>query len=393
MNKQLFDDSLLNLELIRSVLKSKGIKEQSQEVINELEKLISQHINDKSKEFKNKSRIVKNDAEKEHIPAESNLTKEQIKKLPSWVKKDIKNAVLIGTSKKVIQTSNGKKYHLDNTLNDLSGGEWTFFLNSVINTRYPTSGDESYAHHIRKVHPSPKPPQLTKLIIEFFTKENELVFDYFMGVGGTLLGASLSNREAIGIDLSKEFIKVYKDANKELKLKEQETLVGDSIEILDDRKKLDKLFNGRKASLILIDPPYGDMMSKKKTGEAVKNNGDTSATPYTNFETDLGNMELKQFYDVFKRSVKNSLSILKNKGHIVVFIKDMQPRGKELNLLHADLISSLNDIDGLHYLGTRIWADQGVNLYPYGYPYAYVSNQIHQYILIFKKKNESLDTD
>ena len=142
MNKQLFDDSLLNLELIRSVLKSKGIKEQSQEVINELEKLISQHINDKSKEFKNKSRIVKNDAEKEHIPAESNLTKEQIKKLPSWVKKDIKNAVLIGTSKKVIQTSDGKKYHLDNTLNDLSGGEWTFFLNSVINTKYLTSCDE-----------------------------------------------------------------------------------------------------------------------------------------------------------------------------------------------------------------------------------------------------------
>jgi hypothetical protein len=62
MKKQLFDDSLLNLELMQSVLKSKGIKEQSEEVINELEKMISQYINDKSKEFKNKSRIVKNDA-------------------------------------------------------------------------------------------------------------------------------------------------------------------------------------------------------------------------------------------------------------------------------------------------------------------------------------------
>ena len=143
MKKQLFDDSLLNLELIRSVLKAKGIKEQSEEVTDEIEKIVSQYINDKSKEFKNKSRIVKNDSVKEHIPAESNLTKEQIEKLPSWVKKDIKNAVLIGISKKVIQTSNGKKYHLDNALNDLSGGEWTFFLNSVINTRYPTSGEES----------------------------------------------------------------------------------------------------------------------------------------------------------------------------------------------------------------------------------------------------------
>ena len=386
MKKQLFDHSLLNLELIRSVLKTKGIKEQFEEVTDEIEKIVSQYINDKSKEFKNKSRIVKNDSVKEHIPAESNLSKEQIEKLPSWVQKDINNAVLIGTSKKVIQTSNGKKYHLDNTLNDLSGGEWTFFLNSVINTRYPTSGEESYAHHIRKAHPSPKPPQLTKLIIEFFTKKNELVFDYFMGVGGTLLGASLSNREAIGIDLNKDFVSLYKVVNKELKLKEQATFVGDSIEILNDPKKLDELFKDKKASLILIDPPYGDMMSKKKTGESLKNNGDTSATPYTNLKTDLGNMDLKQFYSVFQKSVKNSLNILKDKGHIVVFIKDMQPKEKKLNLLHADLISSLNEIDGLHYLGTRIWADQGVNLYPYGYPYAYVSNQIHQYILIFKKK-------
>jgi DNA modification methylase len=386
MKKQLFDDGLLNLELLQSVLKARGIKEQSEEVIEELEKIVSQYINDKAKEFKNRSRIIKNDAEKEHIPAESNLSKEQIQKLPSWVKKDIKNAVLIGTSKKVIQTSNGKKYHLDNQLNDLSGGEWTFFLNSVINTRYPTSGEESYAHHIRKAHPSPKPPQLTKLIIEFFTKENELVFDYFMGVGGTLLGASLSNREAIGIDLNKDYVKIYKDANRYLALKEQTTIIGDSIEILGDKKKLDKIFNNKKASLILIDPPYGDMMSKKKTGEGLKNNGDRSATPYTNLKSDLGNMDLKQFYNVFQKSVKNSLEILKNKGHIVVFIKDMQPKDKELNLLHADLISSLNEIDGLHYLGTRIWADQGVNLYPYGYPYAYVSNQIHQYILIFKKK-------
>ena len=37
-------------------------------------------------------------------------------------------------------------------------------------------------------------------IINFFTKENEYVLDYFMGVGGTLLGASLSNRNALGID-------------------------------------------------------------------------------------------------------------------------------------------------------------------------------------------------
>ena len=187
-------------------------------------------------------------------------------------------------------------------------------------------------------------------------------------------------------DLNKQFVESYKEANQYLNLEEQETFVGDSIEILKDKKKLSEIFGDRKASLILIDPPYGDMMAREKTGEAVKKKGDTSPTPYTNLKSDLGNMELQEFYKVFKESVKNSLSILKDKGHLIVFIKDLQPNEKELNLLHADLITSLNEIDDLYYLGTKIWADQGVNLYPYGYPYAYVSNQIHQYILIFKKK-------
>ena len=30
--------------------------------------------------------------------------------------------------------------------------------------------------------------------------------------------------------------------------------------------------------------------------------------------------------------------------------------------------------------------DKSINLFPYGYPYAYVGNQLHQYILIFRKE-------
>ena len=79
------------------------------------------------------------------------------------------------------------------------------------------------------------------------------------------------------------------------------------------------------------------------------------------------------------------MKLLKKQGHIVVFIKDLQPKNGETNLLHCDIIKSLHNLNGLNYLGTKIWADQGVNLYPYGYPFSYVSNQIHQYIMIFKK--------
>jgi len=367
-------------------IRKRKLEEFEKDIRVELEEVIKKTLDNKAKEIKNKKRIIANDNAKEHIPAIEIFTKAEIEKLPLWVIDNIDNAQVIGKSKKVIQISNNKKYHINNTLNDLSGGEWTFFLNSVINTRYPTSGEESFAHHIRKRHPSPKPPQLMKQIVEFFTKENEIVFDYFMGVGGSLLASSLSNRRAIGVDLSSKYIDIYKEANKYLKLKEQITIKSDSIEFLRDSKNLKKYLGAEKISLILIDPPYGDMLSRKKTGEAVKKGIDTSATPFTDLKEDLGNMSWEQFLNLFHESIINAMKHLKESGHIVVFIKDLQPKGKELNLLHADIIKNLNKINDLKYLGMKIWADQSVNLYPYGYPFSYVSNQIHQYIMIFKKK-------
>ncbi len=376
---------MIDNKKVFELIKKNKLGKFQHDLLNEIELATQEIVKEKIKIYNNKNRIIENDNKKTQLSAKEVLNNLEIKKLPVWVRKDIDNSIIIGESKNIIQTSDGKKYHLKNSLNDLSGGEWTFFLNSVINTRYTTNGEDSFAHHIRKIHPSPKPPQLMEEIIRFFTKENELVLDYFMGVGGTLLGASLSNRRAIGIDLEKKYVDVYKKANKELSLKEQITIVGDSIEILENPVIIKNHIADENFSLILIDPPYGDMMARPKTGEALKNGKDTSATPFTKLSNDLGNMDWNKFRLIFKKSIVNSTKLLKNKGHIVVFIKDMQPKNNELNLLHADLIKDISSIKNISYLGTKIWADQGVNLYPYGYPYAYVSNQIHQYILIFKK--------
>ncbi|HIP12380.1 MAG TPA: RNA methyltransferase [Arcobacter sp.] len=372
-------------ELIK-VLQKKNLDKYSNEIMEDLTCLVRKALNSKIKEIKNKQRIIYNDDAKIHFNAKEILSSKELDSLPSWVSDHIETAQIVGKSKKVIQISNGKKYHLSNRLNDLAGGEWTYFLNSVISTRYPTSGEESYAHHIRKIHPSPKPPQLMEDIIKFFTKENEIVFDYFMGVGGTLLGASLCNRRAIGIDLSEKYINTYKDASKYLELNEQKTICANSIEFLTDKKKLNYELKDEEISLILIDPPYGDMLSRPKTGEAVKKGKDTSPTPFTSSTDDLGNMEWIDFLKIFHKSIVNSMFHLKQKGHIVIFIKDLQPKDKELNLLHADIIYRLNKIKNLQYIGTKIWADQSVNLYPYGYPFSYVSNQVHQYIMIFRKE-------
>ena len=384
MKKKIDPKSVINEEVLKEYLSGLGVEEVHSELLSGLLKELESKAKEQAKIKKNKNRIKANDDAKAHVSAESVLSKEEIDALPSWVKKEIKDSVIIGNSGDVIQVPDGRKYHRKNKLNDLPGGQWTFFLNSVINTRFPTNGVEAYAHDIRKIHPSPKPPQLMRDIIEFFTKENEVVLDYFMGVGGTLLGASLCNRIAIGIDLNQKYIDTYKEANNALGLKEQVTLLGDSIQLLKSGKEINGLLKNKKASLVLIDPPYGDMLAREKTGEAIKKNQDSSPTPFTDLATDLGNMEIDEFFPIFKESIKDSMKFLKSRGHIVVFMKDLQPSKTSPNLLHSRVIEDLAEIDGLRYLGMKIWADQGVNLYPYGYPFAFVSNQIHQYIMIFR---------
>lgn len=305
--------------------------------------------------------------------------------LPKWVKERLPEARVYGTSSQMIIFSDGTKYQMNNPLNDLSASEWLKFTTSVFSTFYSTNGEESFAHKIRKIHPSPKPPQLMRDIIKFFTKEGELVLDYFMGVGGSLLGAALCGRRAVGIDLNQKYIEAYKNASNELNLPVFPTIQGDCIEYLKDKSFINAYTNNQKFSLILIDPPYGNMMSREKTGGDISVYGNVG-TPFTNDSRDLGNMTIDDCMESIKESIELAQDYLKEKGYIVVFIKDLQPHKKETNILHSKIISKINEINNIHYKGLRIWEDKSAKLFPYGYPLSFVANQIHQYILIFRKE-------
>lgn len=372
--------SVLDIEVISRKLSEAGITNH-ESIVKDIEAQVNKIIKQKIKD----TQPYVNEAYENGEAFVSAYPDYDLNKLPSWVVENIDKAKIIGNSKKTVILADGRKYQLNNTLNHMSGGEWTYFINSVINTAYKTSGEDSFAHKIRKIHPTPKPPQLMRDIIQFFTKENELVFDYFMGVGGTLLGAGVCGRRAIGIDLNPKYIEAYKLAAKEINVPEFKCVEGDCLEILSDRNKMNNLLNGEDISLVLLDPPYGNMMSREKTGADIKVYGNV-ATPFTNSNKDFGNLELDCFFDNLKKSVEKVLPYVKKKGHVVIFIKDLQPNGKNTNLLHAEIVNKMNEIENLNYKGLKIWADQTAKLFPYGYPFSFVANQIHQYILIFRKE-------
>ena len=371
--------SFLDLEKIESELLKYGVEDVDSE-IEKIEKQVKSTLNS----YKEKNKIAR-EQYKNAIPFSEVYESTVSLNLPAWVLNKIDSARIFGDSKQMIIFPDGEKYQINNLLNNLSGGDWLNFTKSVFSTFYTTNGKDSYAHDIRKIHPSPKPPQLMKEIIEFFTKENELVFDYFMGVGGSLLGAGLCNRKAIGIDLNEKYIEAYKNAAKEIGVDIFSTKCGDCLEILNNEKEMNSLLRDEKISLVLIDPPYANMMSKEKTGGDIAVYGN-NATPFTNDERDFGNLSQTAFFDSLKQSVELVLPYIKKHGYIVIFIKDLQPNKKELNLLHADIIKKINEIPNLNYKGLRIWADRSAKLFPYGYPFSFVANQIHQYILVFRKE-------
>lgn len=290
-------------------------------------------------------------------------------------------------------------YNNRNQLNDLTGKEWTFFINSVhetdfsqnkeefelwrylqdsiIKTKYSTNGNETYGHNLRKLHPSPKPPQLMRDIIAFFTKKGGWILDPFMGVGGVLIGASLlEDRHAVGIDLEKKYLDIYE------KVCQQEN-IDKQLAIAVDARNVDKLdeLKDKKFDLILTDPPYADMLSKKRTGGDRKDKGS-----FTRDDRDLGNISYNDFFPEFRVIIEKCCSFLKKKGYLVIFCKDLQPTKKHDYMLHADIVRELVKIESINFKGYKIWYDKTINLYPYGYPFSYVSNQLHQFILIFRKE-------
>lgn len=291
-------------------------------------------------------------------------------------------------------------YDIRNNLNELTGKEWIYFINSmhetdlasnkkdyelwkflqnsIIPTRYVTNGINSVGHKLRKIHPSPKPPTLMRDLINFFTKRGDWILDPFMGVGGTLLGASLSSpmRNAVGIELSKKYLEIYKKVCEQESLKEQITLKGDARDLHKFKE-----INSRVFDLILTDPPYANMLSKKRTGGDKKDKGS-----FTEDKKDLGNISYQKYLVEIRNIIKKALKFLKDRGYVIIFCKNMQPTKEHHNLLHSDIVSSLTKIHNLRFKGYKIWYDKTLNLYPYGYPFSFVANQLHQYILIFRKE-------
>ena len=61
------------------------------------------------------------------------------------------------------------------------------------------------------VHPTQKPVALMEYLIKTYTNENELVLDFTMGSGTTILAAKNLNRRGIGIEMDDKYFEIAKE--------------------------------------------------------------------------------------------------------------------------------------------------------------------------------------
>lgn len=259
-------------------------------------------------------------------------------------------------------------YSPKNKLNNLTGSEWKYATKSVISKPYPIN----MQHKLRSQHGGQKPPDLCKDIIKIFTKVDMVVLDPFMGVGGTLLGASLCDRKAIGIDITQKWIDIYKEVSRLEGLEEQTTYCGDSLVVLNKIKN-------ESVDFILTDVPYWNMDSVVKT-----RNKKIKQSKLSNFENDLESQTIEEWLNSMKKIISKAAKKLKKGKYLAVFIGDMY-RDSKYYCLSGNLAMKLSEIKGITMKANLIWVDNSKSLHVFGYPSAFIPSMIHQNILIFRR--------
>lgn len=274
-----------------------------------------------------------------------------------------------------------------NKLNDLTGKQW---LPETISYFYQKGlGADSPDAQIEKQHPAPFSFQDIERLILFFTKEGMKVLDPFGGVGSTAKACELTNRICTSIELSPKYhnlsIERLEKEVGEGSCKKHHFINGNSCTILPTLKK-------NSFDFIVTSPPYWGILHKqdqKVKKERVANNLDTK---YSEDKDDLGNIKnYDEFLDVLiKKIFLECARVLKPQKYMAIIVSDFRDKSEYVSF-HSDIICKLrkHKIKGggiLQLQGTKILIQNHKSLIPYGYPFSYVENIHHQYVLIFKKE-------
>lgn len=281
------------------------------------------------------------------------------------------------------RTSKSKSPAKRNQLNDLTGREWIRETTSVWIQKGLGAGHEDAK--IEREHPAPFSFQDVARLVRFFTKRGMTVLDPFSGVASTLKACALNGRHGIGIELSAHWAKLGRERLRKEVPADLRQLTQQTIITGDSRTKLNKLAD-KSVDLIVTSPPYWNILSKidHKTRKRVNAR---LATKYSTAKGDLGNLpDYDAFLDELAAVFSKCVRVLRTSRYMCIIVSDFRHKSRYYSF-HSDLVGHLEPL-GLCLKGIKILYQSQKAVFPYGYPFAYVPNIHHQYILILQKTKD-----
>lgn len=268
-----------------------------------------------------------------------------------------------------------------NRLNDLTAKEWIPETVSVWVQRGLGRGHEHA--QIEKQHPAPFSFQDIARLIRFFTKAGETVLDPFVGVGSTLKAAATEGRKGIGIELNKKYAELARVRLKTeltadlLTCHDQQLIEGDAQSVIPT-------LPANSVKLVVTSPPYWNILHKQDHKAKQERIALGLDTQYSEDANDLGNIET---YPAFLGTLADTLALtrtcLVDGGHLCLVVGDFRHKSRYY-MMHADIAREM-EARGFTLKGVKVLYQRHKRVFPYGFPYCYVPNLHHQYIVILEK--------
>jgi len=286
-----------------------------------------------------------------------------------------------------------RTYREEERLNDLDGRTWLKYSISVWSIA-------KTPEEVKLGHPAMFPLELCERLIKIYTKVGDVVLDPFMGSGSVLVAAKKLGRKGIGFEIVPEYVELAKkrlqsvkplaptdltaftqDAKKleEIKKRIERPYLEPEI-YLEDARNLSKYLKPESVDFCLTSPPYWNVHRRERTADRKE------PRPYSNLLNDLGNIpDYNMFLNELKKVFQQVYTVLKKGKRCVVVVMDLRVEDKFIPF-HMDITQMMQSV-GFILEDIIIWDRRAEynNLRPLGYPYVFIVNKVHEYVLIFRK--------
>jgi DNA modification methylase len=247
----------------------------------------------------------------------------------------------------------------------------------------------------KEKHPAVFPISLATKVISLFTHKGELVVDPFVGSGTTLIAARDLDRNAVGFDLSEEYIQLCDERLRQLRLGNQSK----QLAITDDARNIPNYLEEETVSLIFTSPPYANLLNRKRKnksrrGDERKNEQYMEVEQYSQDPRDLGTLPPEEFGAAMQEIFSSLLPLLKPKAHCVINVPDFWWNNRRITL-HIIVIEALRNA-GYELRNTIIWDRRNIvnRVGIFGWPSNYITmGTTFEYLLDFWRPPSDAEED